>query len=177
MSAVAKSETEKPLIRREAGPGPFEGMFSPSFPVSRMFGLSPFALMREFAEDVERTFRGTGQAAEIWAPKVDVQSCNGNLVVKAELPGLKKEEVNVKVTEDALIIEGERKSEHKDDHEGYHRYERSYGKFYRAMPLPKGARTDQATAELTDGVLKISIPTPEEKKNVRQIAVEEKKTA
>ena len=77
------------------------------------------------------------------------------------------------MTEDALIIEGERKREHTEGQEGYHRYERSFGKFYRSIPLPEGAKPDQARAELNDGVLKISVPAPEMKKKVRQIAVEQ----
>jgi len=81
--------------------------------------------------------------------------------------------VKVEVTDDALIIEGERKREHKEEQEGYHRYERSFGRFYRSIPLPEGAKPDQAKAELNDGVLKISVPAPEVKKKVRQIAVEQ----
>jgi HSP20 family protein len=146
------------------------------FPVGRFFGLSPFAMMREFTEQMDRAFRGGGAAApslEAWTPSVDVQRCNDSLVVTVELPGLRKEDVKVEMTDEELTIEGERKQEHKEDHEGYHRYERSYGKFYRAIPLPEGAKTDQAKAELTDGVLKISMPVPEMKKKTRQIPVQE----
>jgi len=97
-------------------------------------------------------------------------------IVTAELPGLKKEDVKVELTEDALIIQGERKQEHKEDHEGFHRWERSYGQFYRSIPLPEGAKTDQAKAELTDGVLKVSVPVPEaKKKTTRQVPIEQGK--
>jgi HSP20 family protein len=89
------------------------------------------------------------------------------------LPGLKKEEVKVEVTDDALIIEGDRKREHQEDHEGFHRWERSYGHFYRSIPLPEGAKTEQVKAELSDGMLKVSLPVVEVKKPVRQITVEE----
>lgn len=94
-------------------------------------------------------------------------------MVTAELPGLKKEEVKVELSDKVLIIEGERSREHKTDHEGYHRYERSYGKFYRSIPLPEGAKADQAKAETNDGVLKVTIPAPQEKKNVRQVEVKQ----
>jgi len=155
---------------------------APMFPVGRFFGMNPFTMnpftmMREFSEDMDRMFRGTTPAApavpEVWTPTIDIQRCNGDLVVTAELPGLKKEEVKVEMTEEALILEGERKREHKEDHEGYHRYERTYGKFYRAIPLPEGVKADQATAELNDGVLKISVPVAEAKKTARQIPVGE----
>jgi len=96
--------------------------------------------------------------------------------VTAELPGLKKEEVKVELSDDSLIIEGERKREHKEDHEGFHRWERSYGRFYRSIPLPEGAKRDRLKAELSDGVLKVSLPVPESKKKRTQVAIEEKET-
>jgi HSP20 family protein len=77
------------------------------------------------------------------------------------------------MTEEALVLTGERKLEHKEDHEGYHRFERSYGKFYRSIPLPEGVKTEAAKAELTDGVLKITVPVAEVKKAARQIPVGE----
>jgi HSP20 family protein len=150
-------------------------VFRPMFPSGRLFGMSPFALMREFTDEMDRMFRGArgGLQTEEWVPTVDVQQCNGNLVVSAELPGLKKEEVKVELTDDALVIEGERKREHKEDHDGFHRWERSYGHFYRSIPLPEGAKTDQAKAELQEGVLKVSVPVPEMKKKSRRVLIEE----
>lgn len=173
MSEV-KVEKNKSLARRETpGLSPFNEFFTPMFSTGRFFGLSPFAMMREFSEEMERLYRANGPALEAWTPTVDVQRSNGDLVVTAELPGLKKEEVKVEVTDDVLIIEGERKREHKVEQEGYYRYERNFGKFYRSIPLPEGARPEEARAELNDGVLKISVPAPEVKKKVRQIAVEQ----
>ena len=176
MSEV-KVEKQQTLARRETPElSPFNDFFAPMLSVGRYLGLSPFAMMREFGDEMNRTFRRPGASLaslERWAPAVDIQRCNGDLVVTAELPGLKKEEVKVEMTDEALIIEGERKLEHQEDHEGYHRYERSYGNFYRSIPLPEGAKTELAKAELNDGVLKISVPVPEAKKKVRQITVQE----
>jgi len=167
-----KVETQKSLAKPETpGLGLFNDFFAPMFPLTR-FARTPFAMMRDFGEEMDRMFKGAA-AQGTWAPTVDIQRCNGDLVVTAELPGLKKEEVKVEMTDEALIIEGERKREHKEDHEGYHRYERSYGRFYRAIPLPEGAKTEMAKAELNEGVLKISLPVAEAQKKVRQIAIGE----
>lgn len=173
MSEV-KVTKEKSLAKQATALAPKE-FFAPAFPFSRFFGLSPFGLMRSFSDEMERVFRGAAPITDggPWAPAVDIQQCNGNLVVTAELPGLKKEDVKVELTDDALIIEGERKREHKEDHEGFHRWERSYGQFYRSIPLPEGAKTDQTKAELADGVLKISLPVAEMKKKIREVTVEE----
>ena len=165
--AVTKKTTETPAVKRSSE------VFQPMFPFGRFFGLSPFAMMREFTDEMDRMFRSNGSETEIqtWAPTTDVQRCDGNLVVSAELPGLRKEDVKVEVTDEALVIQGERKQEHKEDHEGYHRWERSYGSFYRSIPLPEGAKTDQVKAELKDGVLKVSIAVPEVAKKSRQVPV------
>ena len=174
--AEVKVNKEQALARRET-PG-ITGFFRPAFPFGRLFGGEPFGLLRELNEEMDRAFRGFAPAAKLepWAPVVDIQQCNGDVVVTAELPGLKKEEVKVELTEDALIIQGERKQEHKEDHEGFHRWERSYGQFYRSIPLPEGAKTDQAKAELTDGVLKVSVPVLEaKKKTTRQVPIEQAK--
>jgi len=150
-------------------------LFAPILPFGRFLGLRPFALMREFTDEMDRMFKGAplteGAALTAWTPTVDITRCNGDLVVTAELPGLKKEEVKVEMTEDALVIEGERKREHKTDHEGYHRVERSYGKFYRMIPLPKEAKMDLAKAELTEGILKVTVPVAEAKPKGREIPI------
>lgn len=105
MSEV-KVEKSKSLARRETpGLSPFNDFFTPAFS-ARFVGLSPFAMMREFTEEMDRLYRANGPALEAWSPTVDIQQSNGDLVVTAELPGLRKEEVKVEVTNDALIIEG-----------------------------------------------------------------------
>lgn len=168
-----KVAKENPLAKREAAPmAPRLGEFlTPLFPRDRFFGLNPYAMLREFTDEVNRMFHMTDSGLDTWTPAVDVHRSNGDIVVTAELPGLKKDDVRVEVTKDALVIEGERKLEHKEDKEGYHRYERSYGKFYRSIPLPEGAKAEEARAELNEGVLKISIPAPAIDK-ARQVPIE-----
>jgi len=81
-------------------------------------------------------------------------------VIKADLPGLSKEDVSVELSEDAVTIHGERKTEHKDEREGYYQSERSYGSFSRVISLPPGAMADQAKATFRDGVLEVTMPSP-----------------
>jgi HSP20 family protein len=180
---VVKSTYEQPVRR-----GPETGLFGPMIPFGDLFGVNPFALMREFTKEMDRAFStswGGELAQQAWMPAIEVKEANGNLVVTAELPGIKAEDVKVEVTDEALTIRGERKQEKKEEKEGVCRSERSYGRFYRSIPLPDGAKTDQIKAEINDGVLEIKVPVPETKQKSRQIPVsasggakeQEKKTA
>ncbi|MBZ5602309.1 MAG: Hsp20/alpha crystallin family protein [Acidobacteriia bacterium] len=163
---VAKPEAAAPAL--------FNEFFTPTLPFGKLFSLSPFALMREFTNEMDRMFRDTVPAIqpELFAPAIDVKLADGYLVVTADLPGLKKEEVKIEVTDKALVLEGERKTEEKEEKTGFRRIERTYGKFYREIPLPEGAKIDATKAELVNGVLTISLPVPEMKKG-RQIPIEE----
>jgi HSP20 family protein len=105
-----------------------------------------------------------------WVPAIEMKEANGNLVVTAELPGINKEDVNVEVSERTLTIQGERKTEKKEEKEGLYRSERSYGRFYRSILLPDTAKTDQIKAEMHDGVLELKVPLTESKR-ARQIPV------
>lgn len=141
-----------------------------------LFSLSPFALLREMTDWMDRSYtgspsRGAG-ASQMWAPALEVRKKDNNLVVCADLPGIDSKDVKVEVDNDTLIIQGERKHEHAEDKEGWHRSERTYGNFYRAIPLPEGAKSDQAKADFRNGVLEITIPVEEPKSNRRQIQIQ-----
>jgi HSP20 family protein len=97
-----------------------------------------------------------------WTPQIEVSQRNNELVVRADLPGMSKDDVKVDVTEDAITIQGERRQEHEEERGGVYRTERSYGTFYRAIALPEGTITDQAKATFKDGVLEITMPAPPE---------------
>src|SRR5689334_5776764 len=98
MSEV-KIEKAKAIAGREPVPfSPLTEFFGSVRPLSRLVGLNPFAAMREFSDEMDRLFRTTN-TGEVWAPRSDVQFCNGNLVVTAELPGMKKEDVRVEITD------------------------------------------------------------------------------
>jgi HSP20 family protein len=148
----------------------------PLFPGS-MFGMNPFALMRRFTEDMDRAFTGVPafnkQVETFWRPTMEVKELPGKLLVTAELPGVKKEEVKINVVNDVLTLEGERKHEKEEKREGYFHSERSYGKFARSIELPEGAKVEQATANFNNGVLEITIPVPEVKETRREIPVQE----
>ena len=97
-----------------------------------------------------------------FVPAIEVLEKNGVMLVKADLPGLKKEEVSVEVAAEGLTITGERKSEMKEENKrvGYFRTERTYGTFSRFVPLPEGALIDKAIATVKDGVLEVQVPLP-----------------
>lgn len=147
-----------------------------------MFRTSPFALMRRFMEDMEQqwghlgTGRGgqgmTAAGSEFFSPPVEIFERDGHLVVRADLPGMTKDDVHVEVTEDALMIEGERRSEHEERQSGVFRSERRYGTFRRQIPLPEGVSADQVTASFKDGVLEVSMPAPQRQARGRQIEIQ-----
>jgi HSP20 family protein len=95
-------------------------------------------------------------------PDVEVIHRNNELVVRADLPGLTKDDIKVDVTEDRVTLQGERKREHEEERGGVYRSERSYGSFYREIPLPEGTISEQTKANFKDGVLKITMPAPPE---------------
>jgi len=149
-------------------------MYFPTVPFTGLFGASPFKFMKRFTEEMDRAFTGFAPPSaefELWAPPLEVRHKNGNFVVTAELPGLTKEEIKVEVMENALVIEGERKRETEEKGEDFYRSERYYGKFYRSIPLPRGATTEQIKAELNNGILEIVIPVPEMKPAARQVPI------
>jgi len=105
--------------------------------------------------------RGTGQGMA-WAPRMDVYEKDNNLIVKADLPGLKNEDVQVELDDGGLVIRGTSKSESEAKEENYYRMERSVGTFYRRLPLPFEVQHDQIKATMRDGVLEVRIPKPAE---------------
>src|SRR5262245_1908876 len=108
----------------------------------------------------------------MWTPSVEVFERDNNLVVRAELPGLDKDDVKVELTDDGLIIEGDRRREHEERFEGGYRSEIAYGHFHRLIPLPEGANIDQAKAQMNNGVLEVAIPMAEARRPRRSIPVE-----
>lgn len=153
----------------------WSGLDTPLFRGSP-FSMNPFSLMRRFTQDMDRIFGQMSRATEgvaAWSPVIEVKEKEGKLMVTAELPGLKKDDVKVHIDGDALVVEGERKQEKEEKGEGFYHSERSYGKYYRSILLPEGAKADQTAAQFNDGVLEVTIPIPEAKAKRQEIPVQD----
>jgi HSP20 family protein len=164
---------EAPRPKTENGPGPSKDIAPRATAAPMKSNASPFAYMRRFAEEMERE---AGFIPGEWSPQIDVLEREGQFAVRADLPGLSKEDVKVDVTDDLLTIQGERKQQKKEEREGYCYSECSYGSFYRAIPLPAGAEASKATAQFHNGVLEIAMPAPTQGgKKARRLEVREGK--
>ncbi len=143
-----------------------------------VLSASPFELFRRLSDEMDRAFehwyRSPAEGA-VWTPPVEIYEENNNLIVRAELPGLKKDEVKIEVADDGLVIHGERKSERETRKEGLYRSEWTYGEFYRRIPLPEEVDPEKAKAEFHHGILEIKMPIVESTKR-REIPIEVRET-
>jgi HSP20 family protein len=188
-------ETSGGAMTRQGGPAGLAqaGQVSPL--------TSPFTMMRRLAEDMDRmfgdfglgglglfpTFSSTGRQTGrrptltssdldrmLWTPTIDVFQREDNLVIRADLPGVSKENVSVELDNGVLIISGETEQDREEDRSGYFRSERVYGSFYRAIPLPDDIDVSQAEATFHDGVLEIVIPNPQKPEQSRSRKIDVK---
>jgi len=135
----------------------------------------PFRDLRTLQEEVNRLFstnltrsfgdEGIGRGA--WAPSVDIYENKDQIVLEAELPGMKQEDFDLSIENNVITLRGERRFEKTDDTDNYHRVERSYGSFTRSFTLPQTVSADEAKAEYTNGVLRVTLPKREETKSRR----------
>ena len=173
-SEVARSRQGGQVAHRR-GSEPF-AMMTPG-----EFFNNPFAAMRRMHEEMDRVFSQTlggasGPAGFVggltaWSPALEVSEKDNQITICAELPGLRPEDVKVEVTDDALVIQGERKQEHEDKTGGQWRSERHYGRFYRSIPLPEGASADKAHADFKNGELIVTVPVQRPESKRRQIPI------
>jgi len=157
---------------------------------------NPFGMMRSMVEQMDRLFEdftgaglGRGRSfsmpsaplqatgggygtTSLWYPQIEVSERGNDLVVCADLPGLKKEDVHLEVHDDRLILQGERRNEQTQNEGGLYRSERSYGSFYRAIPLPDGVDPDQVRASFKDGVLEVTVPMPDRRQQAQGRKIE-----
>lgn len=126
---------------------------------------SPLAELRRMREDLDRMFHAMPEfgmmvpwMAETVAPAVDVFEKGGNVMARINLPGLKKEDVEVTATEDSVSVSGEFKKEEELSEAGYHRRERQMGSFFRTIPMPTAIKPDGVKASFKNGVLEITAP-------------------
>jgi len=120
--------------------------------------------------DQPATSRGASGSSRRWMPAMDLVEAGEHYVLRADLPGLSDEDVNVRLQDNTLTISGERKAEHEDVQEGYYRLERASGEFSRSLTLPEGVDPDGVQAHFDRGVLEIRIPKPQQKKP-RQVQI------
>lgn len=99
-----------------------------------------------------------------WTPRVDISESKDDIIVKAEIPGMTKDQIKVSLQDNILTIRGEKKQEQEEKEASFHRVERSYGAFVRSFSLPTLVRSDQIKASYKDGILKITLPKVEEVK-------------
>lgn len=136
--------------------------------------FDPVEQLSHLREEVNRLFQspfeGLTQAFNTWSPAVDLYEDKDNVVVKAELPGMKKEEIEVSLREGMLTISGERKIEREEGKGETYRSERFFGRFQRSVMLPSAVDEAKVNASYKDGILTITLPKSEEAKP-KQIAV------
>ena len=138
----------------------------------------PFRDLRSLQEEVNRLFTGNmarsfdeeGIARGSWSPSVDIYENKDQIVLEAELPGMKREDFDLSVENNTITLRGERHFEKKDETDNYHRVERAYGSFTRSFTLPNTVTAEGATAEYTNGVLRVTLPKREDTK-ARRIAI------
>jgi HSP20 family protein len=132
----------------------------------------PLTMLRRMTTEFERMFEEPGWPfrwplfaarpfeGATWLPGIDVFERDNRLVTRIDLPGVKRENVKVEVTDGQLTITGERKNETEEKKEQYYRCEREYGTFYRTVPLPEGVKFEEVKATFADGVLEVIVPLP-----------------
>ena len=111
--------------------------------------------------------RGANGMSRRWIPAMDLVETEDSLVLRGDLPGMTEDDVNIEIKDNVLTVSGERKAEHEDKGEGYHRVERAFGSFSRSLSLPQGVEADQVSANFDKGVLEVKIPKPAEAKPTR----------
>lgn len=130
----------------------------------------PFADLNRLQRDLEKSFFGSRARPADFAPPVDVHEDAEALVLRAELPGVKREDVDISIDGNVLSLKGERKLEQEENTRKYHRVERSYGSFVRQFQLPTNVDATSVEAQLADGVLTLKLPKKQELK-ARKIEV------
>lgn len=131
----------------------------------------PFREMRSLQDEVNRLFASSFSRGDnndlmrgAWSPQVDIFENKNEIVLEAELPGMKPEDVDISIENNVLTIRGERKFEKKDEGDNFHRVERSYGSFTRSFTLPPTVAAENANAEFENGVLRLTLAKREEAK-------------
>ena len=139
------------------------------------FGFPLFQRLSRELDDVFSTFgidRHFGAPINnMWTPEIEMFAKNNELVLRADVPGLRKEDIAIELTPETIVLKGERKQEKEEKREGYYQTERAYGSFYRALPLPDGVKIENAKASVRDGVLEITVPMEKVETKTRKLEI------
>ena len=171
---------------------------SPSSSVTYGPAVTQLALMRRMADDMDRMFQEFGLGGgnlglrslfgspderdpwrqsssleqRVWAPQIETFRRGDKLVVRADLPGLSREDVQVEIDNGVLSLSGQRSEEREENRDDFYRTERSYGRFYRSLALPDGVEAEDVEATFKDGVLEVTMPAPRQAdRSARQIPI------
>lgn len=141
-----------------------------------LWNWSAFDQLTNLRDEINRLFEspvenGSSSAFNSWAPTLDVYEDKDNLIVRAELPGMNKEDIEISLHDNAITISGERKNEKKYEHGKTSREERFFGRFTRSISLPKQVDGSRVKASYKDGLLTVTLPKAEEAKP-RQIQIQ-----
>ena len=143
---------------------PFRGFYDVQSEADRLFN--------EMLGGLGRRRREEGQQLAQWAPAVDVLTKDDNLLIRAELPGLKQEDVDITLQNGLLTISGEHKVDEEEERGNYHVRERRYGSFRRSMTLPEGTDESKIRAKFEDGVLEVTVEGAAIEQAPKRIAIE-----
>jgi len=132
-------------------------------PFRDMVGIQD-EMNRLFDDLFGRSVLRTGLTEGVWSPSVDVSEDKDNVIIRAEMPGMFKDDVKISIQENVLTLKGEKKQEKEEKDKNYHRIERSYGSFCRSFQLPTSIKSDKVEASYKDGVLSVTLPKTEEVK-------------
>ncbi|MBY6139447.1 Hsp20/alpha crystallin family protein [Leisingera daeponensis] len=129
-------------------------------------------VFEDFWHKVESGWNGRSSAIGMFGPSTDVSEADDSIEVTVELPGMSEKDIDISMSGDAITIRGEKKVEHEEKRRGVYMSERSYGAFYRTIPLPPGVDTDKAEATFKNGVLTVALPkTADAQAKVKRIPV------
>lgn len=137
------------------------------------FAISPLRELARLENEINRIFKELVPEEKLetqvvsWSPRVDIYEKDNNLIIEAEVPGARKEDIEVKIKDNSVVIKGEVKKEEDKKEENYYRSERFYGKFERVFTLPADVKTEEAKASFENGILKLTIPKATGAKEVK----------
>jgi HSP20 family protein len=137
----------------------------------------PYGELAELRGRLDRMFEDWGAfSGREWMPAIDVERADGDLIMRADVPGFKPEEINIEVEDEMLTISGKHEEEKEEKSKHYLRHERRYGSFSRSIALPGGVDASRISAQTHDGVLEVKVPLPEAKGEHKKVTISPKAT-